>query len=119
MRIEPMKSMLIIACIISALLAKPAAAQSPQPFRFVHITDSRVSAARDLGPLKKIVTDIKDMSPQPAFVIETGEVTESGKPEEFERFAQATSNLPVTFYAAPGSHDVRWSPTGKEAFITE
>src|SRR5207253_10206477 len=29
---------------------------------------------------------------------------------------RATSGLSIPFYAAPGNHDVRWAPLGKEAF---
>ncbi len=56
------------------------------------------------------------MSPTPAFVVDTGDVTEAGRTEEYARFREGVSQTDVPFYCAPGNHDVRWSPTGKEGF---
>jgi outer membrane protein assembly factor BamB len=95
-----------------------AAAQRDESFRFIHITDTHLTASGNIDPLKKLVDEIKTMSPRPAFVVDTGDVTEAGRPEEYARFLEGTAGLDVPFYCAPGNHDSRWAPQGKEGFTT-
>jgi outer membrane protein assembly factor BamB len=102
----------LLACL---LLAIQAGAQN-RPFRFIHITDTHLTALGNIEPLKKLVADIQAMPEKPAFVVDTGDVTEAGKPEEYARFQEGTAGLSVPFYCAPGNHDTRWGPLGKEAF---
>src|SRR5262245_61300721 len=97
-------------------LARYAGGQATDTFRFVHITDTHLTANGNVEPLRQLVNDLNAMNPRPAFVVDTGDVTEAGRPEEFARFAEGTSGLSIPFHAAPGNHDVRWSPLGKEAF---
>jgi predicted MPP superfamily phosphohydrolase len=101
-----------------ALIPNPTQAQdkTPQTFRFIHITDTHLTANGNIEPLKKLVADINAMDPPPAFVIDTGDVTEAGRPEEYQRFLEGTTGLKVPFYCAPGNHDSRWAPLGKETF---
>src|SRR3954465_1401047 len=83
-------------------------AQSSETFRFIHVTDTHLTASGNIAPLKQLTSDLNAMSPLPAFVIDTGDVTEAGRPEEFARFLEGTSGLSIPFYCAPGNHDVRW-----------
>src|SRR5262249_5980586 len=52
----------------------------------------------------------------PAFVVNTGDVCETGTPEQYVRFQEVAKNLTCPQYIAPGNHDVRWNPMGKEGF---
>lgn len=108
----------LATCVALILLCLPAfaVAQKDDSFRFVHVTDTHLTAAGNIEPLKKLVADLNAMPQKPAFVVDTGDVTEAGRPEEFARFRDGMSGLGVPFYCAPGNHDVRWSPLGKEAF---
>jgi outer membrane protein assembly factor BamB len=85
-------------------------------FSFVHITDTHLTASGNVEPIKSLVTEINGLEPRPAFVIDTGDITEAGRPEEFANFLGATSGLSIPFYSTTGNHDVRWSPNGKEEF---
>jgi len=107
---------LALALFLFLCAIPPAFSQAEQPFRFVHITDTHLTANGNIEPLKQLVADVNAMSPQPAFVIDTGDVTESGRPEEYARFLGGTTGLAVPFYCTPGNHDVRWSALGKEGF---
>lgn len=108
------------ACLLLTLalygLSSRSFAQDASPFRFVQITDTHLTASGNTEPLKKLVADISAMPQKPAFVVDTGDVTEAGRPEEFARFQEGIAGLGIPFYCAPGNRDVRWSPTGKDAF---
>jgi outer membrane protein assembly factor BamB len=82
----------------------------------VHITDTHLTATGNIQPLRDLVQELNAMQPPPAFVVDTGDVTEAGRPEEFKRFLEGTQGLAMPFYCAPGNHDTRWGPLGKEAF---
>lgn len=110
-----MRRFALFLCLLFFTCVK-AYAQSDQPFRFVHITDTHLTASGNIEPLKQLVAELNAMSPRPAFVIDTGDVTEAGRPEEYARFLEGTTGLAIPFYCAPGNHDARWAPLGKEAF---
>jgi outer membrane protein assembly factor BamB len=118
MRISISRCSALFLLLAFTLLSAVARGQdkTPQTFRFIHITDTHLTANGNIEPLKKLVADINAMDPAPAFVIDTGDVTEAGRPEEFQRFLEGTTGLKVPFYCAPGNHDTRWGPLGKEAF---
>jgi len=105
----------LLLCLL-LLIVRPAAGQVKEPFRFVHITDTHLTASGNIEPLKQLVAEINAMTPKPAFVVDTGDVTEAGRSEEFARFLEGTAGLSIPFYATPGNHDTRWAPLGKEAF---
>ena len=82
-------------------------------FTFLNITDTHQKAGEDNANLKKLADDALEMSPRPAFIIHTGDVTDSGRPEEYARFKAALAPLTqagIKIYAVPGNHDIRWAP---------
>lgn len=107
---------ILFAWIFLAACAAASARQAPEAVSFIHITDTHVTASTNAAPLEDFVRRINGMAPLPNFVIDTGDVTEAGRPEEFQRFLQATQPLAVPLYCTPGNHDVRWNPLGKEGF---
>ncbi len=112
----------LLLLTVNAVNPNRACAQSgaaEQPFRFVHITDTHITATGNIEPLKHLITELNALSPQPTFVIDTGDVTEAGRTEEYARFIEGTSGLTIPFYCAPGNHDVRWGPLGKEGFTNK
>jgi outer membrane protein assembly factor BamB len=87
-------------------------------FSFVHITDTHFTAAEAAGSnAAKNVELFKEISAtKPAFVVNTGDVVEVGTPAEYAVYKKALQSLTVPHYDAPGNHDVRWNPLGKEGF---
>lgn len=126
---------LMLACALAvfgmwgtAAFAGPQNARNNDPtgegdsFTFLTITDTHQKAGEDNVNLKKLADDVIEMSPRPAFIIHTGDVTDSGRPEEYARFKSALAPLTqagVKLYAVPGNHDTRWSGDGKEEFARQ
>src|SRR5688500_1730763 len=105
----------------AALLALLCSAVARADFRFVHVTDTHVSHATGPGSNvdadTRLFKEIAGLSPRPAFVANTGDVVEIGTQREYELWREAVKSLgDVPIYVAPGNHDVRWNPTGKEGF---
>lgn len=111
------------AASLLPLLALAVGPAARADFTFVHTTDTHVtgSEAPDSPAAKDAVMfkEIAALSPKPAFILNTGDVTESGLEAEFAvyrkvREANLPADLPV--FDAPGNHDCRWNPRGKEGF---
>ncbi|MDB5322041.1 MAG: WD40-like repeat [Phycisphaerales bacterium] len=89
-------------------------------FSFVHITDSHVSgndgeggnAEKDAAGFR----EISALNPKPAFVAHTGDVCESATPREYAIWQRVLKELTIPIHVAPGNHDVRWNPLGKEGY---
>src|SRR5438874_9396485 len=99
-----------IVAIVLALLIPAARAD----FSFVHISDTHVGAGDNAEIDAALYKEISKL--KPAFVVNTGDVCETGTPEQYERFQEICKNLTCPQYVAPGNHDVRWNPLGKEGF---
>ncbi|MEP6754343.1 MAG: PQQ-binding-like beta-propeller repeat protein [Chthonomonadales bacterium] len=102
--------------ILLCLVPSVAFGQKETTFRFVHVTDTHLTASANIEPLKQLAGELNAMSPMPAFVVDSGDVTEAARPEEFARFQEAAGLLKMPFCCAPGNHDTRWSANGKQAF---
>src|SRR5262249_40323945 len=65
----------------------------------------------------KLFKEMSELNPKPAFVVATGDITENGTPEQYANWQETLTNLgDIKIYIAPGNHDVRWNPHGKEGF---
>src|ERR1043166_4122654 len=109
-------SLVMLLAVVVCAAAAPAQKQ-PDTFTFLDITDTHQTATGSTDPLRQLAEEAGRMTPKPAFIVDTGDVTEAGRPEEYARFKEAISGLEpdrIGFYSVPGNHDVRWSPTGKE-----
>ena len=102
--------------ILTMLLAVTARAD----FVFIHTTDTHVTAADKEGSNAQMVAamyrEIAALRPRPAFVLNTGDFVEAGTPPEYAMHAKILPLLGLPHYGAPGNHDVRWNPLGKEGF---
>jgi 3',5'-cyclic AMP phosphodiesterase CpdA len=85
-------------------------------FRFVHITDTHFGAGNNQQADIALFKEISALDPPPAFVINTGDVCEMGSDDEYAQFREALQSLKPKMYVAPGNHDVRWNPRGKEGY---
>lgn len=90
-------------------------------FTFVHSTDTHVSASDAPGSNADkdavLFREISALNPKPAFIVNTGDVCEIGTDAEYAIYKRVKEkSLSVPIYDAPGNHDVRWGPRGKEGF---
>ena len=108
-----------VIATVGLLMTAPAARAD---FSFVHVTDTHVTASEADGSTAKNdaarFKEIAALSPAPAFVINTGDVCEAGTPAEYAVYRKIRDENLGTLktYVAPGNHDVRWNPTGKEGY---
>jgi outer membrane protein assembly factor BamB len=111
-----MRLMKLIAFFFALALASPSRAD----FSFVHITDSHVSANDGEGGNADkdaaAFREISALNPKPAFVAHTGDVCESATPREYAIWQRVLKDLTIPIHIAPGNHDVRWNPLGKEGY---
>ena len=86
-------------------------------FTFIHSSDPHFGAGENQETNAKLFAEIAALKPRPAFVVATGDICEYGTDAEYEMLRSALPRLEdVKFYPAPGNHDVRWNPRGKEGY---
>jgi len=79
------------------------------------ITDPHIKALGKLAykkvdtetNLRRVVSHVKDLVPKPDVVLITGDLTDFGRPEEYELFRSLIAPLGIPFYVIPGNHDTR------------
>ena len=59
------------------------------------------------GFLERAVAHVNALDPRPDVVLATGDLVESGKPEEYARLRQLLAPLAMPVYVIPGNHDAR------------
>ena len=57
--------------------------------------------------LKLCVDHINQLSPKPNLVLVTGDITDTGREEEFQHARDLLSDLNIPYYVIPGNHDNR------------
>src|SRR5580765_5736388 len=95
-----------------APVEKAEKAATPASFTFVQVSDSHLGFSREPNrdvaeTYREAIAKINALTPRPAFVLHTGDLTHLAKPEEFD----AVDQLHRTFrageiYCVPGEHDV-------------
>jgi len=84
---------------------------------FIQITDTHISGNTDTHiKLQQVLEDITKLPQKPAFIINTGDITEFGSEVEFKHYKAIIDTSGFAVYNALGNHDVRWSNTGKKRF---
>jgi 3',5'-cyclic-AMP phosphodiesterase len=96
---------------LDAALAAPVAKSKVEPFTFLQISDSHIGFKKavnpdPLGTLRETITKIRSMAVKPAFVLHTGDITQSATPEQFALAKLALSELGVPVHYVPGEHDL-------------
>jgi len=79
------------------------------------ITDPHIKARGKLAykkvdtesNLRRVVSHVKDLNPKPDLVLITGDLTDFGRPQEYELFRSLIAPLGIPFYVIPGNHDTR------------
>lgn len=109
----------IAAIVVLFILSASAlyAQKQSDNFTFVAVSDFSQSTGAQNDSLNRFVTDSLDAEHRAAFVVANGNLTETGKADEFLRLKEGFArlfNAGMKVYAVPGNHDVRWNPGGKE-----
>jgi len=112
----------VLVCLYCSLYTAARAQRASAPlsdtFTFLAVSDTPQTTG-SAEQMRRLAAEAAQMNPKPSFVVDTGDLTETGQPAEYASFKQTLAPLDsagIRFYAVPGSHDVRWSPNGKESF---
>jgi outer membrane protein assembly factor BamB len=115
--LRPRSFVLAVALALSAAFASVARGD----FRFVHTSDPHVNTKEgpgtNAGNDAERYKEISALDPKPAFIVQTGDIVEVGTVEEYDVYRRTYAHLAVPRYDAPGNHDVRWNPIGKEGYV--
>jgi Icc protein len=57
--------------------------------------------------LQRCIANIVAQRPRPDIVVATGDLVDSGRPEEYAHLAKLLAQLPIPLYLIPGNHDER------------
>ncbi|MGW8800860.1 outer membrane protein assembly factor BamB family protein [Streptomyces sp. NPDC055775] len=107
--------------LASLLGAAPAnavpAVQPDAPLRFALVTDTHVNVDTPQSTVYLTQVWASIAARTPDLVLHCGDITDTGRPDEFERYAEV---LPAALHGrmhySPGNHDVRWDPSAKEQY---
>ncbi len=104
---------LVLFIIVSAVSAAP-----EEPFTFAHVTDTHILTQSSVDDYLSVLERLKAMDDKISFILNTGDLTSYGYPEEFVAYTSATKAVfpDKKIYAASGNHDTRWSNAGKQNF---
>jgi len=84
---------------------------------FIQISDTHLGTETSLEKLQELLADTELPLRKPAFIINTGDITETGSVDEFNAYLNIIKTTDIPFYHVIGNHDVRWSNIGKRRFI--
>ena len=80
-----------------------------------HISDLHIRQPGELAyrrvdtaaHLRRCIAHIVAYRPQPDIVVITGDLVDSGRPEEYAHLTELLKQLPMPLYVIPGNHDNR------------
>jgi 3',5'-cyclic AMP phosphodiesterase CpdA len=78
---------------------------------FVHISDTHVGRRSDAEAFAIAIEAIERLDPQPAFVVITGDLTESFRDAEVLYLKHLVDRFTLPVLLVPGNHDVGFDPT--------
>ena len=90
-------------------------------FSFVQMSDSHIGFAKPANPdarstLDAAIDKILAMPGNPAFMIHTGDITHTAKPQEFDDALQMIGRAKLDVHYAPGEHDIL-DPATRTAYL--
>src|SRR5690348_9410696 len=94
----------------SILLSDAEAATSTDGLTFAQISDTHIGFNKPANPdtartMTEAVNRIAKLSPEPAFLIHTGDITHLSKPEEFDTAGEIIKAANKDVHYVPGEHD--------------
>ncbi len=60
-----------------------------------------------VGPLRRVLASIAALPAPPSYILATGDLTESGHPQEYNRLREILEESAIVTYLMPGNHDCR------------
>jgi 3',5'-cyclic AMP phosphodiesterase CpdA len=86
-----------------------------KPYLIAQISDTHIKARGALSyrvvdtarHLRECVAHIKNLPQTPDIVVATGDLTDFGRPDEYELLREILGELPLPLYLIPGNHDDR------------
>ncbi len=82
------------------------------PFVVIHVTDIHITPGPNVARLDAWVNDMNAFSPQPAFIVATGDLVGDANPatlesaqQQFEAYVHATAALRPALHSLPGNHE--------------
>jgi outer membrane protein assembly factor BamB len=104
--------------LLAVLVVQLTVASARADFTFIHISDIHVGAGENAATDAKMFAEIVALDPKPAFLVNTGDVCEHGTQAQYDLLHETLKSLGDTkMYCAPGNHDIRWNPRGKEGYV--
>jgi Icc protein len=90
-------------------------------FSFVQMSDCHIGFAKPANPdaratLEVAIDKIVAMPGDPAFMIHTGDITHTAKPEEFDDALEMIKRAKLDVHYSPGEHDILDPPT-RDAYL--
>ncbi len=90
-------------------------------FSFVQISDSHIGFSKPANPDARLTLDaaidkVLAMPGSPAFMIHTGDITHTAKPNEFDDALQIIRRSKLAVHYAPGEHDIL-DPATRAAYL--
>ncbi len=90
-------------------------------FSFVQISDSHIGFSKPANPDARLTLDaaidkVLAMPGSPAFMIHTGDITHTAKPNEFDDALQMIRRSKLDVHYAPGEHDIL-DPATRAAYL--
>jgi len=90
-------------------------------FSFVQISDSHIGFDKPANPdaratLKEATAKIGGLGGKPAFLIHTGDITHTAKPQQFDDAAEIIREARLDVHYAPGEHDIL-DPETQKAYL--
>jgi outer membrane protein assembly factor BamB len=114
----------ILTAVIVAVVAGGGAGVARADFTFIHASDVHFGAKRIGSTVMnadvdaRMFDEISRLDPKPAFMVITGDIAEIGDDAQYALYRKTAERLGgMKLYVAPGNHDVRWNPRGKEGFV--
>ncbi|HEY3297261.1 MAG TPA: PQQ-binding-like beta-propeller repeat protein, partial [Armatimonadota bacterium] len=112
---------LSLSILLGVILVLPAPFAAAKTFRIAQVSDCHLRGdGLHNKQLQAVIDEINSSVPKLDFVLSTGDYTDWGTADQFERYQQVISSLTVPIYTAIGNHEVKWSPwakTGQERFL--
>lgn len=83
-------------------------------FEFVHIADVHLPAGEN--NFRAVIDEINSCF-KPSFVVITGDITDQGTPEQYEKYLKYKTMFNCNVYTGTGNHDLQWwTSNGKNDF---
>ena len=109
--------LLLTAFLVGGFFCLPTQVRAEETsFKFIHITDTHIGSANGNKYTPAVVQDIITNYNDAGFVVHSGDITETGMPQEYEKYLQIMKPLQMPIYHIPGNHESRWTDAGKSYF---